>query len=208
MRLSRREFTLRKCPTREGSSACRKLPPMRRTSALREVPRLAAVRQRICEGDLLLGFCGKVPSKARRTRKSRGSLLCVNDRGLPQFDNALRRKSSPWLLRKSSEQGEENEEKPREFTLRKRPRLAAVRQRIAKEIFRKKRAQKNAPISTGNGYCSKVKRLCQMFDAKFSKKFPFRAFCTQPGRSFTKKMTTLLQLCAGFFTKVCYDIAR
>ena len=94
MRLSRREFTLRKCPTREGSSACRKLPPMRRTSALREVPRLAAVRQRICEGDLLLGFCGKVPSKARRTRKSRGSLLCVNDRGLPQFDNALRRKSS------------------------------------------------------------------------------------------------------------------
>ena len=47
-----------------------------------------------CEGDLLLGFCGKVPSKARRTRKSRGSLLCVNDRGLPQFDNTLRRKSS------------------------------------------------------------------------------------------------------------------
>ena len=65
-----------------------------REFTLRKRPRLAAVRQRICEGNLLLGFCGKVPSKARRTRKSRGSLLCVNDRGLPQFDNALRRKSS------------------------------------------------------------------------------------------------------------------
>ena len=145
---------------------------------------------------------------AESFRRCGARALCAKYRDLPQFDNALRRRSSPWLLRKSSEQGKENEEKPREFTLRKRPGLAAVRQRIAKKIFRKKRAQKNAPISTGNGYCSKVKQLCQMFDANFSKKIPFRAFCTHHGRSFTKKMTTLLQLCAGFFTKVCYDIAR
>ena len=136
-----------------------------------------------CEGDLLLGFCGKVPSKARRTRKSRGSLLCVNDRGLPQFDNAF-----------------------------------------AKEIFRKKRAQKNAPISTGNGYCSKVKRLCQMSQAtdivakssgfvkclmqNSPKNSPFARSARTTGELLQKKMTTLLQLCAGFFTKVCYDIAR
>ena len=167
MRLSRREFTLRKCPTREGSSACRKLPPMRRTSALREVPRLAAVRQRICEGDLLLGFCGKVPSKARRTRKSRGSLLCVNDRGLPQFDNALRRKSSA-----------------------------------------KKEHKKTRPYPQATDIVAKSSGFVKCLMQNSPKNSPFARSARTTGELLQKKMTTLLQLCAGFFTKVCYDIAR